>query len=322
MFFSFSTTPVDDRSVAKGPQIRSLGRGRVVITWWLIIIWLILMFVGTMSAIKPDWLERFSKLGVEAEARAYKNYGDAALYDGQHAKAVAQYEKSLEIKPEQVGVMINLAIAYRYAGAVEKAVKTLREASTIGTEREGLIYYNMGEILEGMGKARQAITLYKKAVGTIVEQDLVYRRLGKIYLGMQDYENALLAFESTLACQTDTDVPYLDMLRRSLDVYKNDTVHLPIIEEQLARGAGIEDMGMYDIEIIHQLHKTDPEIAKTHNHLGYIHIHLGDIDSAERHFRKSLEIWPNNIDAVRSLEVIRRMQKSQKINMPENLQMG
>jgi tetratricopeptide (TPR) repeat protein len=283
----------------------------VILTWLLTITWLILIFVGTMSAVKPDWLEGFSRLGVEAEARAYKNYGDAFLHNGQYLKAIAQYKRSLEIKPEQVGVMINLAIAYRYAGAVEKAVKTLREASTIGTEREGLIYYNMGEILEGMGKTNQAITLYKKAVGTIVEQDLAYRRLGKIYLGMQDYENALLAFESTLVCQTDTDAPYHDMLRRSLDVYTSDTIHLPIIEEQLARGVGIEDMGMYDIEIIRQLHKTDPEIAKTHNHLGYIHIHLGDIDSAERHFRKSLEIWPNNIDAVRNLEVIRRTPKSQ-----------
>jgi len=311
VFFLFSTTPVDDSQVANGAQIGSSGKGRVILIWWLMIIWLILMFVGTMSAVKPDWLERFSKLGVEAEARAYKNYGDAALHDGQYLKAIAQYQRSLEIKSEQVGVMINLAVAYRYAGAVEKAAKTLRDASAIGTTREGLIYYNMGEILEGMGKTHQAITLYKKAVGTIVEQDLVYQRLGQIYLGMQDYENALLAFESTLVYQTDTDTPYLDMLHRSLDVYRSDTVHLPIIEEQLARGAGIENMGMYDIEIIRQLHKTDPEIAKTHNHLGYIRIHLGDIDSAERHFRKSLEIWPNNIDAVRNLEVTRQVRKSQ-----------
>jgi tetratricopeptide (TPR) repeat protein len=208
VFFSFSTTPVDDGRVANGVQIGSPGRGRVILTWLLTITWLILIFVGTMSAIEPDWLEGFSRLGVEAEARAYKNYGDAFLHNGQYLKAIAQYKRSLEIKPEQVGVMINLAIAYRYAGAVEKAVKTLREASTIGTEREGLIYYNMGEILEGMGKTRQAITLYRKAIGTIVEQDLVYRRLGKVYLGMQDYENALLAFKSTLVCQTDIDASY------------------------------------------------------------------------------------------------------------------
>jgi Flp pilus assembly protein TadD len=103
----------------------------------------------------------------------------------------------------------------------------------------------------------------------------------------------------------------LIMLRRSLDVYKNDTVHPPIIEDQLARRVGIEDMGIYDTEIIRELHKTNPEIAKTHTHLGYVHVKLGNTDAAERHFRKSLEIWPNNIDAVRNLEVIRRTPKSQ-----------
>jgi tetratricopeptide (TPR) repeat protein len=311
MFFSFSTTPVENGQVAKRPQIGSSGRGPVLIILWFMIIWLFLMFVGTMSAVKPDWLERFSKLGVESEARAYKNYGDAALHDGQYAKAVAQYEKSLRIKPAQDGVIINLAIAYRQAGAIEKATKILQDASALGTTRKGLIYYNMAEIQESMGKTHQAITLYKKALGTIVEQDLVYRSLGRMYLGMQDYENALMAFESTLVYQTNTDAPYLDMLHRSLDVYRDDSVHLPIIEDQLARGVGIEDMGIYDTEIIRQLHKTDPEIAKTHNHLGYILFELGDTDAAEKHFEKSLEIWPNNIDATRNLEVIRQMRKSQ-----------
>ncbi len=311
MFFSFSTTPVENEPVAKRPQIGAMGRGRVLIMLWFMVIWLFLMLVGTMSAVKPDWLERFSKLGVESEARSYKNYGDAALHDGQYAKAIAQYEKSLRIKPEQDGVMINLAIAYRQAGAVEKATKMLQEASALGTTRKGLIYYNMAEILESTGKIHQAITLYKKAIGTIVEQDLVYRSLGRMYLGIQDYENALMAFESTLVYQTKTDAPYLDMLHRSLDVYRDDSVHLPIIEDQLARGVVIEDMGIYDTETIRQLHKTDPEIAKTHNHLGYILFQIGDVAAAEKHFAKSLEIWPNNIDAARNLEVIRQMRKSQ-----------
>ena len=314
----FFTIPADGSHPSNRRRRSSPSRGQTVLTWFLALVWLALISFGVISLTNPQWLQEWARQGVQAESRAYKQYGDSFLHQGDYLRAIAQYQTALRMTPERVSVMINLAVAYMYAGAPQQAAQVLRAASRLDSNRKDLISFNLGELLERQGKTEEAIHYYREAIGSKVDQGLVYRKLGLFYLGAERYEEALKAFENTLASQTDVNLPYMDMLRRCLDFYENDTVKLPIIEAQFSRGVGTEDMTPYDLKIIRHLQQTDPEIAKTHNHLGYIHVQRKDYSSAAHHYQRSLEIWPGNTDAQRGIDFLAKLRQDAAQSDSEN----
>jgi tetratricopeptide (TPR) repeat protein len=276
------------------------------VTWGLVLIWLLLMAFGVICYVNPPWLQAWSQPGRHVEARDYKDYGDDLLRQGKYPLAITQYQHALKINPDQAGALVNLAIAYINIGQPTVGAQLLEDALPRVTLRKGVVYYNLGEILEQQGRPDEAIHYYRQAIGLDVQQDLVYRKLGALYLAAGRLEEAHAAFEQTLASQLDVTLPYKYMLQRSVDMYQEDDTHLPIIEEELARDTRPEDLARYDLQTVRRLHQRDPEIAKTHNHLGFICVRLGDIDQAIRHFEKSLDIWPNNIDGARNLQLLRQ----------------
>jgi tetratricopeptide (TPR) repeat protein len=310
MFFLSFTTPADKRKRKTRPPREAPSRRQVSLTWGLLFVWLVLMSFGIVSLADPEWLQELSRPGVEAEARAYKDYGDDALRRHDYGSAVAQYERSLEIKPGQVRVLLNLAIAYMHAGNAVRAAELLNSALQMESTDfiRGAVFYNYGELLERQGRRPEALDYYRQAVESGAEQDKVYRKLGSLYFDMQQYEKARDAFEKALAHQLDPCRSYRDMLYRSLDIYESDTTYLPIIEERLAGHTTPDDLAPFDLELIRQLQQSDTEIAKTHNHLGVICAQLKDTAEAARHFRRSLEIWPGNTDATRNLALLQRLQ--------------
>ena len=310
MFYLFFTIPADrGQEGFKKQRPKGLSRNQAIFTWVLLLLWLILMSFGIISTINPEWLKNLSYIGVKVESRDYKNYGDSFLNQRNYKQAIIQYKQALKIKPDYVGALINLAVAYIHLGDEKQAAQMLMNALQMQTSQKGVIYYNLGELLEKQEKWDEAIRYYEKAIGSEFEQGLIYRKLGTLYLAIGQYEKAKKAFEMTLADQLDPCTSYKNMLRKSIAVFENDTINLPIIKEQLARDIHPEDLASYDLEIIRLLQKSDPEIAKTHNHLGLIYARLGDVNKAIEHFQKSLQIWPGNLDARKNLQLLQRIQE-------------
>lgn len=275
-----------------------------MLTWLLLLTWLGLMTFGLISVINPQWLQDWSQAGRRSEVIAYKQYGDSFLRRKEYGKAIAQYQKALDIDPQRVNVMTNMAVAYREGGNTDKAAQILTAAMRLPVGRKGPLYFNCGVLLEQQGKTDEALGYYQKAVGTTVDQSLVFGRLGLLYTKANRFEEARGAFEKMLACQVDVTRPYREMLVRSLEYYEDDTVNLPIIERLFAAKTSETDLARYDLEIIRQLQRRDQNIAKTYNHLGFVSIQLKDNAAAVAYFRKSLEIWPGNLDASRALALL------------------
>ena len=313
----FFTIPADGSHQSNRRRRFSPSRWQAFLTWFLVLVWLALVSFGAISLTNPQWLKEWGHQGAQAESRAYKQYGDSFLHQGDYRRAIASYRKALQITPERVSVMINLAVAYMYAGFFQEADRVLKAASRLESNRQDLISFNLGELLERQGKTEEAVLYYKEAIGSKLDQGLVYRKLGLLYLGAKRYEEAREAFEKTLANQTDLKLPYMEMLNRSLDDYEDDTLTLPIIEAQFSRGVGTKDLAPYDLKIIRHLQQTDREIAKTHNHLAYIHVQGKDYQSAARHYQRSLEIWPGNTDAQSGINYLAKLRQEAP---PSNLE--
>lgn len=285
------------------------ARGQMIVTWCLLLCWLVLMSFGVVAYLNPPWLQTLSRSGVVVESRDYKNLGDDALRRGQYWLAIPQYRKALEVKPDLGGALINLAIAYIKAGDGARGAQLLGDALPTETRRslKGAICYNLGEWYEAQQRPQEALAYYQQAADCSIERDKIYRKLGSLYLALGQLPQAQAAFEQTLAAQSDPSLSYEYMLYRSLDIFENNPIHLAAIEEQLTRGISAPDLDRYDLDVIRQMQQHDPEIAKTHNHLGVICAQLGNLQQAHEHFQKSLEIWPGNPDAKKNLHLLQRL---------------
>jgi len=300
MFFLCCTTP------AEKPAPGTKSTGRTMVTWMLVFFWAMLIAFGGISIVNPDWLRELSQAGRKVEAKSYKDHGDNFLRQRQLGLAVAQYREALKIRPEYTGALVNLAVTYIQAGHSQKAIELLKNSLKMDNIRPGIIYYNLADIYDRQGETDQALAFYRQALDYDIERSLVYRRLGAIYMAREDYPQALEAFTGTLAAQKDIMAPFRRMLRRSQEALVGDTANLAAIEELLHRDLTEDEMERYDFDIIVRLQARDPEIAKTHNHLGFIHAQRGDFTAAIEQFEISNRLWPGNIDAVKNLPVLKQ----------------
>ena len=55
--------------------------------------------------------------------------------------------------------------------------------------------------------------------------------------------------------------------------------------------------------------ELDPKFTAAYSNRGYVNFKLGDLAGALADFRKVLELDPQNADALKSIEVIEKMQK-------------
>jgi len=314
MFFLSFTTPADRRRKhqRRRPSV-TLSRSQVILTWSLLLIWTLLMSFGVVSHLDPQWLQELSRPGRDVEALDYKGFGDNALREGKYGLAIANYQRSLEILPDQVPVLTNLAVAYRKAGDFASGARLLTEAlrSETSPSLKAVIACNLGELREEQGQLDQAVQHYQEALGCNVEQHRIYHRLAMLYIKTEEFDKARAAFEMVLEKRLDPALEYQQMLQHAADIYADNPTHLPIIEEQLARGVDAEDLRYYDLEIVRSVQQHDPAIASIHDFLGMVCVRVRDLDAAIDHFRQSLQIYPDNPHTVKRLQELQQMKRGQ-----------
>ena len=314
MFSLFFTTPAEQRQKHRRhqPTVRPSLR-QTVLTWALLLIWTLLMTFGVVSHLDPKWLQELARPGKDVEALDYKHFGDDALRQGNYGLAIANYLRSLEILPDRVPVLTNLAVAYRKAGDFASGTRLLTEA--LGRETspslKAVIACNLGELREQQGQLDQAVRHYQEALRCNAEQHRIYHRLAMLYIKTEEFDKARAAFEMALAKRLDPALEYQQMLQHAVDIYEDEPEHLSIIEEHLARGVDAEDLGYYDLEIIRSVQQHDPGIASIHDHVGLVCVRLQDIDAAVDHFQQSLQIHPDNPSTKERLRQLQQMQRRQ-----------
>lgn len=109
-------------------------------------------------------VERLTK-SIEADAdnvRLYSRRGDAWFFLGRFRKAVADYEKMLELRPQLEAQHWRLGLAYFYTGRYKKAARQFELYHTVGpTDRENGIWRFFAQAkAEGVDKAREDLLQY------------------------------------------------------------------------------------------------------------------------------------------------------------------
>ena len=316
--FCLSFTTLANAPRRKSPLPGAPTRTQTACTWFLLSVWIALMIFGGISIANPPWLEELAALGKESEVENYQKYGDNELRKGNLGLAAAQYQKALDIKPNDVLVEVSLGTTYLKYGQTDqtarasyttRGVEVLQDAlkKNPSDRLRGVIHCNLGDAFERLNRPDEALEQFRQAAVYNYHPEQVYIRIGSLLMTKNHFGEAIDPFKRALAAQMDPKLAYREMLERSAEKYADHPDRLAAIDE-LKTGLDAPDLlAPYDTTLIRQLQQKDRSIANTHDRLAFLYASQKRYDVALVHRQKFLEIWPDNAAAIRDAEVLRKL---------------
>jgi len=126
----------------------------------------------------------------EGLAHAYHNRGVAHMQKGNLERAIADYNKVLELRPHYADAYYNRGVAFARKGDTERAITDYTKAIE-NNPRDAGAYRNRGDSYRGKGDFVRAIADYTRAIELDPNDAALYNSRGLAYAGNGDYAYAL-----------------------------------------------------------------------------------------------------------------------------------
>jgi predicted O-linked N-acetylglucosamine transferase (SPINDLY family) len=110
-----------------------------------------------------DFLEKSTELDPENHLTNY-NYANTLLKDNQREKAIAFFQRTIELKPDYLPAINNLADIFKHCGRVKEAEQLCLQGIESANDNNAEIYNTYANILTMMGCLEKAIENYHKAL--------------------------------------------------------------------------------------------------------------------------------------------------------------
>lgn len=149
---------------------------------------------------KPPYPQR-------AEVEAHNARGIAYIESGEHALAIATFDKAIELESDYINAHYNRGLAYMRKGEVDKARYDYSRA--IHFKRNyAEAYNNRGIAYHKKGETVYAIQDYSTAIGLNPELAEPYANRGSLYLSRLDIHRAVYDCTKALRLDPDAGVAY------------------------------------------------------------------------------------------------------------------
>ena len=136
--------------------------------------------------------------------KAWNIRGIALKNLGRYEEAIASYDKSLEIKPDYDRVWHNRGIALKNLGRYEEAVASYDKALQLKPDGDE-DWYNRGIALGNLGRYEEAIASYDKALQFKPNDDQAWNNRGVALGNLGRYEEAIASYDKALQFKLDKD---------------------------------------------------------------------------------------------------------------------
>ncbi|MCX2745313.1 tetratricopeptide repeat protein [Mangrovivirga sp. M17] len=143
-----------------------------------VIIFLAAVLFLSPEAIAQSDIEKFVKEGIQ--------YHDK----GEYEKAIETYEKALELNPESSLVNYEIALSYFEKGDYKAALQYSDVVLKQNKDHMLPAYIIKGSALDMLGKTKESIKLFNKAIKKSGEHFLLYYNLGLNYYKINELDNA------------------------------------------------------------------------------------------------------------------------------------
>ena len=129
-----------------------------------------------------------------------------ALHDaGKYQEALEKYEKALQIDKKGSMAYYEMGYTYQEMKQYDLAIKAYDKVIKIGEQTETLLttYMNKASILDDIGKPKDALKLYKKAIDIYPNHYLLHYNFGVTNFRVQNFEEAETAFTNAILLNTN-----------------------------------------------------------------------------------------------------------------------
>ena len=209
---------------------------------------------------------------------AHNNLGNDLLQAGQADKAIAQFQKALEIKPDYFEARNNLGNALLQKGQTDEAIASYQKALEI---KPGYAeaHSNLGNALLQKGRTDEAIAQFQKAIEIQPEYAEARYNLGNVLLQKGHTDEAVVQFQKAVAIRPD----YAEACNN-------------LGSALMQKGRTDEAIGRYQKALA-----INPGYAEACNNLGNALLQTGRANEAIAQFQKAVALRPDYAKARNNL---------------------
>ncbi len=275
-----------------------------------------LLEAGDLEGAREKFLQAVK--GMPEMAAGYSALSGVHIELGDHASAIEAAQKLLELEPENPRGYRLLYEANRGTGDHAEAEKALAALSRLDKEGDSSRFvYNEGVEALRAGDSAAAKERFSKALELNPNLTAALSALARIHIRAGEFTAAGELAERLVALEPDNAKALMmafDAHKAAGDVEKERTAFDRVLAAGTKEIAGplyesgidLFNAGKYDgaIRNFEQALQADPSLAKIHYHLGLCLVNQGDVEGAKGHFRKFIEMAPDDADAPVATEML------------------
>ncbi len=128
---------------------------------------------------------------------AQKLFGNALFHKGKLVEAESRYRMALDIDPNNIDLMYDLAIVLYYQARLTEALVQLKKVLTADPEYSPA-HYRLGLACYHLGQFDDAVSHFKTCIELTPDYEMAHYHLGVVYAKMGKVDEAMLQFNHAL----------------------------------------------------------------------------------------------------------------------------
>ena len=245
---------------------------RAVVAGFAILVLTVLSIMTTgQIAFWKDSISLWNRqLQLYTSAVAYNNRGEAYSVSGKHVKAIADFNKAIQLQPGDPSVYYNRGSVYKILVKYRETIADFNKAIELDPLYTQA-YNNRGNVYLILEKYQEAMADFDKAIEIDPGHALAYNNRGNVFLRLGLYQKAEVDFNKSI----ELDPGYAPAYYNRGNVY----LTLKIYQNALADYTKAVDL--------------NPGYAQAYNNRGNIYLRLGKYQEAVADCTKAIELDPS-----------------------------